>query len=470
MINRILIRVKVVQMLYSYLLTRSEFRIDAAPESASRDRRFAYTVYINLLMLIMELSGSHPRLRTPGVVIPPKLGNNRVGKALADTDKLKAAVLKNHPGYLELRACVPALLEAIEKSAAFTDYSRKRKSDLDIDVRLWTTILQTIIGKSEAVENALRKSDEFTAAGFEAGLRQAVATLEAYNDSRATYRNAINNLEVSLSQAYDLYHFMFALMIELTDAQAQRIENAKRKYLATAADLNPDTRFIDNAFINRLRESEALQKYLKDHPIRWSDEPALIKSLLDSILSSEVYADYMAAPATSYEADCNLWRNLLKYVILPSDSLAEELENRSIYWNDDLEIMATFAIKTINHFAKAPDAEVAFLPKFKDDEDARFGAELFRYAVENREQYRGYIDKFVKSDQWDPERIAFMDIVIMICAIAELIHYPAIPVPVTLNEYIEIANHYSSSRSGQFINGLLYSIVNYLKDEGVLKK
>lgn len=472
MVNRILIRVKVVQMLYAYLLTRSEFRIDSAPEAPSRDKRFAYSVYLDLLQLIIELSGCNPQRKgnKQPVVLPPKLNSNRVGKALADTDAIKSAMLRGAGSYEAVRECVPALAGIIEESAVYTDYAKRRKLTLDDDVKLWTSILSTIIAKSEAVEKAFRTSDDFSQVGYEAGIRQAIDTLEAYNDSRAAYRNAQSDLQRSLDTAYSLYHHLFGLMIELTNAQADRIETAKRKYLATDQDRNPNTRFITNALVTRLKENEGLQKYLKDHPMRWADEPALIKKLLDNILASDTYREYMESPERSYEGDCNLWRNLLKNVIITSDDLAEELENRSIFWNDDLEIMATFVLKTIGHFAKNPDEPVELLPEYKDEEDAAFGAELFSLAVENRELYREYIDKFINSDQWDPERLAFMDIVIMTCAIAELMNYPAIPVPVTMNEYVEIANNYSTQRSGQFINGILYAVVTYLQQEGILKK
>lgn len=472
MVNRILIRVKVVQMLYAYLLTRSEFRIDPAPEVASRDKRFAYSVYLDVLQLIIELSGCNPQRkgRKQPVVLPPKLNSNRVGKALVDTDAIKNAMLKGGGSIEALRACVPALAESIAESAVYTDYAKRRKLTLEDDVRLWTSILNTIIAGSDAVEQAFRTNPDFSQVGLEAGLRQAVDTLEAYNDSRAAYRNAQADLQRSLDTAYGLYHHIFGLIIELTNAQADRIENAKRKYLATDQDRNPNMRFVNNALVARLKENEDLQKYLKEHPMRWADEPVLIKKLLEAITSSEIYQQYMTTPERSYEGDCNLWRNLIRAVILPNDDLAEELENRSIYWNDDLEIMSTFALKTIGHFAKNPDGEVRLLPEFKDEEDAAFGSELFCLAVENRELYREYIDRFINSDQWDPERLAFMDIVIMTCAIAELLNYPAIPVPVTMNEYVEIANNYSTARSGQFINGILYAVVTYLEKEGLLKK
>lgn len=472
MVNRILIRVKVVQMLYAYLLTRSEFRIDPAPEAASRDKRFAYSVYLDVLQLIIELSGCNPRSKgsRQQAVLPPKLNSNRVGRALADTEALKTAMLKGGGSFEALSACVPALADTIAESTVYTDYAKRRKLNLEDDVKLWTTILSTIVAKSEAVEQAFRSNPEFSQVGYEAGLRHVIDTLEDYNDTRAAYRNAKADLRRSLDTAYSLYHHLFGLIIELTNAQADRLENAKRKYLPTDEDLNPNMRFVNNALVERLKENEDLQKYLKDHPMRWADEPVLIRKLLDAIIASDYYREYMTGFERSYEGDCNFWRNILRYVIIPNDDLAEELESRSIYWNDDLEIMGTFVLKTIGHFAKNPDEEVRLLPEFKDEEDEAFGEELFTLAVENRELYREYIDRFINSDQWDPERLAFMDIVIMTCAIAELLNYPAIPVPVTMNEYIEIANQYSTSRSGQFINGILYAVVTYLQQQGLLKK
>lgn len=471
MVNRILIRIKVVQMLYAYLLTRSEFKIDATPDGTSRDRRFAYTVYLDMLLLISELSGCNLQQRQLNAIVPSKLAANRVGKALAETDILKSTLLKGTTNIQVLRPAMPGLLSVIEQNPMYQEYSRKRKTDLDIDVRLWVNLLTNVIAKDPEVDTLLRTTEEYTTAGFEAGVKRAVATLEAYNDTRAAYNSAKADLQKSLDKAYELYFGIFQLIIDLTRAAQERQETAKAKFLATHEDLNPDTKFVDNELVRRLERSEEMREFAKKHNLDWADEPALIRTLLDRILESKPYQDYMATEERSFESDCNLWRTLLKYVIFPSDALADELETRSIFWNDDLEIMSTFVLKTLGQIARNPEEEeIHFLPQYKDDEDAAFGAELFHLAVEHRELYRSYIDKFINSDQWDPERLAFMDIVIMICAIAELIHYPNIPVPVTLNEYIEIANAYSTQRSGQFINGLLYSIVNYLKEEKIIDK
>ena len=178
----------------------------------------------------------------------------------------------------------------------------------------------------------------------------------------------------------------------------------------------------------------------------------------------------MEAETSDFENDCELWRTLMRTVVLPSDALAEALEARSVYWNDDITIMGTFVLKSIKHFAQSQGKTVELLPIYKDEEDAKFGPELFLNAIKNKDLYREYIEKFINGNSWDPERIAFMDIVILTTAITELLKFPNIPMAVTMNEYVEIANYYCAPRSGQFINGVLYSIANYLRENGQLMK
>ena len=260
------------------------------------------------------------------------------------------------------------------------------------------------------------------------------------------------------------------LPVYITDMEAERIEAAKNKYCPTDEELNPNMRFVNNAFVAAIRENPDMEAYLKKHPFSWESDYYMLKDLLDKIKQSEAYKQYMAEDETSFAKDCELWRTLLRMVVFPSDSLAEALEQRSVYWNDDLTIMGTFVLKSIKHFAAAQSEEVNLLPIYKDEEDARFGPELFLTAIKERDTYRSYIDRFVNDSSWDPERLAFMDIVILVTAITELLKFPSIPMAVTMNEYVEIANYYSTPRSGQFINGVLFSIANYLKEEGKLNK
>ncbi|MBO5267789.1 MAG: transcription antitermination protein NusB [Muribaculaceae bacterium] len=470
MINRILIRIKVVQILYSYLLSRSEFKIDSAPEAPSRDRKFAYAVYLDMLSLIQELSGirtNNPARSLPAIDVHPKFRSNRVGRALADNPDLKSITFREIADLNSFGPILQSLADTLAKSSAFTDYARKRSHTLDDDVKLWTVLLETVILKNPDVQSLLRKNPDFSLTGLHHGVMQTVDTLKAYNDARAMYLKAKNELETSLAKAYELYFAIFQLIVELTHEEEERIETAKAKYLATAEELNPNLRFVENRFARYLADNEELRKVVDDKKITWTDSVSLLKNLLGLITQSDIYADYMARETTTWQDDCDFWRSILKNVVMPSDALAEDLENKSIFWNDDIVTMGTFALKTIRRFAT--DDKVSFLPQYKDEEDAEFGARLFTLAVENRDTYREYIDKFINPD-WDPDRLAFMDIVIMLAAIAEILNFPGIPLPVSLNEYIEIANDYSTHRSGPFINGILYSVASMLSDEGLLRK
>lgn len=476
MINRILIRIKVVQILYSYLLSRNEFKIDPAPGAdTTRDRRFAYAVYLDMLLLIQELSGIRANVAPAGhrpVEADRKLATNRVGRALASDDTLKEITARDRADFDLLAPVIPQLHDAIKASSAFADYARKRSRTLDDDVRFWTVILETTILKNPALAQALRANPDFSLTGLHHGIYAAADTLRSYNDSRAALEKARHDLNASLDKAHELYYALLALIVDITDEQAYRFETAKSKYLPTSQDLNPDTRLIDNAFARFLAADPRMEEFLRAHPAAWHDCPGLLKTLLDLVLASDIYRKYMEAPETSWRADCEFWRDIMRHVILPSDALAEALESLSIYWNDDLNTIGTFLLKSIRRFALSGDPAQdpdAFLPQFKDDEDATFGRRLFDFAVRGREQYRRDIDRYINPD-WDPERLAFMDIVIMITALAEIVNFPAIPIPVSLNEYIEIANVYSTPRSGPFINGILYSVIKQFVEEGLVKK
>lgn len=475
MINRILIRIKVVQILYSYLLSRNEFKIEPAPEGAPRDKRFAYSVYLDMLMLIQELSGIRCNAAPAGhqaIEADRVLAANRVGRALANNEALKATTAKTHADIELITPLLPQLLDAVTSSAAYADFKRKRSHSLDDDVRFWTVILETTILKDHALQQALRANADFSLTGLHHGIFAAAETLRSYNDSRTALEKARHDLKTSLDKAYELYYALLQLIVDITAEQAYRLEMAKNKYLPSSEDLNPNTRLLDNRLATFLQDDPRLQEFISKHPAAWNEAPGLLKSLLDLVLESEYYAQYIETAQTDWRSDCEFWRNVMRHVILPSDALAEALETQSIYWNDDLNTIGTFLLKSLRRLAMSenPSADPdAFLPQFKDEEDAAFGKQLFDFAVKGREQYRTDIDRFI-NPEWDPERLAFMDIVIMITALAEVVNFPAIPIPVSLNEYIEIANAYSTPRSGPFINGILYSAIKDLVASGVVRK
>ncbi len=476
MINRILIRMKVVQMLYSYLLTRSDFQVLPEPESRSRDKRYAYSLYCDLLLTLLDVSGFRivnfeGRPRVEFVAKKERHDVTSIARALADDDAIKEIALRNKGFYEALQTVAPSLRAAVREATIYKEYQRKRDTpELADEVKLWKNLLHTVILRDERFQDLLHSNPDFTHVGYEQGIAMLEETIDNYTSARGALIEAKRSLTVALDKSYDLYISLLQLMIDLTDLRARQLDEAKHKYLPTHDDLNPDTRFIDNAFIAALRENEGLKEYIDEHHVTWTDDDVTLRRLLDHILASDIYRKYMEAPTTDFKADCELWLQLMRNIIIESDELAEALETRSIYWNDDLVIMGSFVLKTIKAYIAAKGRQVDLSPKYKDKEDERFGPMLFEAVIRNREEYRALIDECLVNSSWDPERLAFMDIVILETAIAELIKFESIPTLVTVNEYTEIANYYSTPKSGTFITGMLYAIIGKLKNRGIIVK
>ncbi|NDV64816.1 transcription antitermination factor NusB [Bacteroides sp. 224] len=291
----------------------------------------------------------------------------------------------------------------------------------------------------------------------------------------AYYQNGSKNLDsaekelfFSLSKAYDLYNYLLMLMIALTSYAQKRIDTAKAKLAPSKEELNPNKKFVENKFVAQLEVNKQLVDFIENQKKTWANNQDFIKELYDMIVDSDIYKEYMKSPESSYESDRELWRKLYKNFIYNNESLDLLLEEQSLYWNDDKEIVDTFVLKTIKRFEEKKGAEQPLLPEFKDEEDKEFARRLFRRAVLNSDYYRHLIAENTKN--WELDRIAFMDVVIMQCALSEILSFPNIPVSVSLNEYVEIAKIYSTAKSGSFINGTLDGIVNQLKKEGKLAK
>ena len=250
------------------------------------------------------------------------------------------------------------------------------------------------------------------------------------------------------------------------------MEQNRRKLLATNADLNPNMRFVNNEIPRRIEKDKEFDEYVEKNHLSWrAEDPELLELLLKAILDSETYKAYEQTPANNTEIDSEFWRDVFTEVILNNENFLEYLEEKSVFWNDDLEIMGSFVIKTLKRFENPDTAEEAVMPMYKDGDngkDARFGGELFNYVVRNKDIYKRYIEEILAKDKWEADRLAFMDIVITMTALAEIINYPEIPLNVSINEYIEIAKSYSSAKSGQFVHGLLASLIAKLKEDGVI--
>ena len=291
----------------------------------------------------------------------------------------------------------------------------------------------------------------------------------------AFYQNGGKNLDTaekelffSLSKAYDMYNYLLLLMVEITKQAERKQSAAKSKLLPTAEELYPNTKFVDNRFIAQLEVNKQLLEFSETQKKTWENESEFVKSLCEKIMDTDIYKEYMASETSSYEEDRELWRKVYKRMIFNNDELDQVLEDQSLYWNDDKEIVDTFVLKTIKRFEEQNGADQELLPEFKDEEDQDFARRLFRRTILNADYYRHLISENTRN--WDLDRVAFMDVIIMQIALAEILSFPNIPVSVSLNEYLEIAKLYSTPKSGSFINGTLDGIVNQLKKENKLTK
>ena len=291
----------------------------------------------------------------------------------------------------------------------------------------------------------------------------------------AYYQNGGKNLDTaekelffSLSKAYDMYNYLLLLMVEITKQAERKQSAAKSKLLPTAEELYPNTKFVDNRFIAQLEVNKQLLNFSESQKKTWENESEFVKGLCERIMDSDIYKEYMESETSSYEEDRELWRKIYKRIIFNNPDLDQVLEDQSLYWNDDKEIVDTFVLKTIKRFDEKNGASQELLPEFKDDEDQDFARRLFRRAILNADYYRHLISENTRN--WELDRIAFMDVIIMQIALAEILSFPNIPVSVSLNEYVEIAKLYSTPKSGSFINGTLDGIVNILKKENKLTK
>ena len=291
----------------------------------------------------------------------------------------------------------------------------------------------------------------------------------------AYYQNGGKNLDTaekelffSLSKAYDSYNYLLLLMVEVTKQANKKLNAAKNKLIPTKEELFPNTKFVENRFIAQLEVNKQLLDFAGNQKKTWENEADFVKSLCEQIMESDIYKGYMASETSSYEEDREVWRKIYKKIIFNNAELDQVLEDQSLYWNDDKEIVDTFVLKTIKRFEEKNGAKQELLPEFKDDEDQDFARRLFRRAILNSDYYRHLISENTKN--WDLDRVAFMDVIIMQIALAEVLSFPNIPVSVSLNEYVEIAKLYSTPKSGGFINGTLDGIVNQLKKENKLTK
>ncbi len=290
----------------------------------------------------------------------------------------------------------------------------------------------------------------------------------------AYYQNGTNNVNaaekelfVSLDKAYAMYHIMLDLICALTE-EARRRLNIERASAQRRGQEMPGERFVMNRFALQLAENVQLQDFMSNQQLQWKDVPEVVASLLDKIQQSTIYQEYMVADDDSYAADRELWRRLYRALIEDNDELDQLFEEQSLYWNDDKEVVDTFVLKTIKRFDEKNGVKQELLPQYDSEEDRDYARRLFRAAILNSEEYQRHMSE--ASHNWDFSRLAYMDIVIMQIAMAEMMTFPSIPLSVTINEYVELAKLYSTPQSGRYVNGMLDAIARHMVGAGRLMK
>ena len=279
--------------------------------------------------------------------------------------------------------------------------------------------------------------------------------------------SAEKELLFSLSKAYDLYNYLLELIVAVTQEERNRVEVATKKAEREGQPM-PSQKFAYNKFAVQLEENKMLQEFAETQKQSWANSVEFVRGLCNQIEQSQAYAEYMADTDDSYEADREIWRKIYRQLIQENEALDQLLEEQSLYWNDDKEVVDTFVLKTIKRFDPKNKAKQELLPEYKDLEDKDFAIKLFRSTILNADQYQRYMSE--TSRNWDFSRLAYMDVVIMQIAIAEMLTFPNIPISVTINEYVDLAKLYSTPKSGGYINGMLDSIARYLVSTGKLMK
>lgn len=256
----------------------------------------------------------------------------------------------------------------------------------------------------------------------------------------------------SMDEMYDLFLLQLSLITEIREHAETFLEKSQKKHLATSEDKNPNRKFIDNKVFEKLNENEALQRALEDRKINhWKNDDEYVSIIWNDLRESDFYAEYMATRETSFKEDKEFIIRMFKDFVAPNDKLYEYLEDKKLTWLDDLPLVNTAIVKLIQKLKEQKDFKLNSL--YKSEEDREFAKELFRKTYLNDEVLAE--EMLGKTPNWDKDRIAEIDMVLIKMAICEFLKFPSIPVKVTINEYLELAKEYSTPKSSIFINGVL---------------
>ncbi len=260
----------------------------------------------------------------------------------------------------------------------------------------------------------------------------------------------------SIDKMLDLYVLILRLFVEVKNLEKNNIKISQKKFLATSEELNPNTKFINNQVFKLLEESVSLNNYLEDNNLNyWILDSEYVNNIWKVTKESTIYKEYIASEKDSFQADKEFVAALFKEVIAPDEKLADYFEDKNISWVDDIPFVNTWVLKSINQLKENKPFKLGAL--YKDEDDKKFVVELFRKVILNHTEFQKEVDD--KTPNWDAERIAEIDMILIKMAICEFLKFPSIPSRVSINEYIEISKDYSTTKSSYFINGVLDKIL-----------
>ncbi len=274
----------------------------------------------------------------------------------------------------------------------------------------------------------------------------------------------------SLGKVYELYSLYLSVFAEIQDFANQKIEDAKNKNRPTEDELNPNLKFVNNRVFEMLNKNIELNNEIKKRKIKWTSEGSfnVIKQIWNNIKTSDEYREYMNSGEDTLHEDKQFLIWVFKNIIITNELLHELLEDQSIFWNDDLDVIISAVTLTLDLIRDDSTEYYKLRPLFKDETDEGFARKLFKQTLINDEESLKFIHKH--SQNWDLDRLAKIDLILMSMAITEATKFPSVPLKVSLNEYIEISKYYSTPKSKNFINGILDKIFAELKADGKIVK
>lgn len=312
-------------------------------------------------------------------------------------------------------------------------------------------------------------------------LNRRILRIKAF---KVLYSNAIaenmslaqaqSQLDVACEATRDLYIYMLGIVSPLTKIARDRIESAKGKFNPTEEELNPNMKFADNALAKLLDADVDFQKVISKKKLSWDQYDIFLKKVMNSVASKEYFAEYMASPTVSLKEDCRLFTRIFEEEFVDSEDLEKILEDKSLYWNDDLAYALTWCCKTLKSFEKGEAWKM--LPLYQSEllegpdveSDMAFVRKLLQAAFAGYDRYFAMISESVTG--WEKERLFSTDVALIVMGLAEASSFPTIPVKVTINEYVEISKFYGTQKSRSFVNGLLDRLVQSLVNEGKIVK